>query len=76
LDRYKSFSAPVLAYSFSDDNWGTAKSVDAMMGAYPNLQRRHVEPQKEGLKKLGHFGFFRPKSQPLWGDAVAWLKAC
>jgi len=27
LDRYSEFQAPVLAYSFADDNWGTARSV-------------------------------------------------
>ena len=34
LHRYKHFSAPILAYSFGDDKWGTSKAADAMMQAY------------------------------------------
>ena len=75
LERYSKFSAPVLAYSFSDDNWGTAKAVDAMMRAYPNRERRHVQPKDAGLKKLGHFGYFKSSSLSLWGEAVDWLNA-
>jgi predicted alpha/beta hydrolase len=73
LDRYRSFNAPVLAYSFSDDNWGTARSVESMMRAYPNVEYRHVEPSMAGLGEIGHLGFFRPASGKLWADAFAWL---
>lgn len=73
LDRYASFTAPVLAYSFGDDAWGTPASVDAMMSAYPNVERRHVEPGDVGLDRIGHVGFFRPESRPLWDDMIAWL---
>jgi predicted alpha/beta hydrolase len=73
LDRYQSFTSPVLAYSFGDDKWGTPRSVDAMMQAYPNLERRHVEPADVGLPRIGHVGFFKPVSQPLWQDTIAWL---
>lgn len=74
LERYRAFRAPVLAYSFADDDWGTARSVDAMMHAYPNLTRRHIVPQEYGLTTLGHFGFFRPKTKQLWPDVVKWLE--
>ncbi|MDJ0622244.1 MAG: alpha/beta fold hydrolase [Desulfocapsaceae bacterium] len=74
LQRYTEFRAPVLAYSFADDNWGTRKAVDAMMNAYPNVTRRHVVPADVGLKKLGHFGFFRPSAKQLWQDAIDWLE--
>lgn len=74
LDRYQQFQAPVLAYSIADDDWGTARSVDAMMRAYPNLTRRHIVPQEWGLSSLGHFGYFRPKSKVLWPDVVEWLE--
>lgn len=73
LGRYATFTAPVLAYSLGDDKWGTPAAVDAMMSAYPNLERRHVEPSAIGLRGLGHFGYFREGSEPLWRDAVAWL---
>ena len=73
LDRYARFSAPVLAYSFADDKWGTPRAVDAMMRAYPNLERRHVEHAELGLKAIGHFGYFRPTATLLWNETIRWL---
>lgn len=73
LHRYRQFTAPVLAYSIEDDNWGTARSVDAMMSAYPNTERRHLDPADYGLKSIGHMGFFRQGSESLWQEAIAWL---
>ena len=73
LERFNRFSAPVLAYSFGDDKWGTPKSVDAMMGAYPKLERRHIEPTAVGLDRIGHFGYFRSSSASLWHELAAWF---
>ncbi len=73
LERYSRFSAPVLAYSIEDDNWGTARSVDAMMRAYPNLERRHLDPARVKQKSIGHFGYFREGSDDIWREAIAWL---
>jgi len=75
LDRYAEFSAPILAYSIDDDKWGTRRSVDAMMSAYPNVERRHVEAAQYGLQFLGHFGYFRQTSRHLWADGIAWMNA-
>lgn len=73
VERYRAFRAPVLAYSFADDAWGTRRSVDAMMSAYPRLTRRHITPAEVGLRAIGHFGFFRPAAAALWPAVVAWL---
>ena len=73
LERYKDFAAPVLAYSIDDDKWGTKRAVDAMMSAYPNLERRHIEPKTAGLSSLGHVGYFRKESERLWQDGFSWL---
>lgn len=73
LERYPTFSAPVLAYSFDDDKWGTSRAVDAMMSAYPNLQRRHIVPSEVGLQSIGHFGFFKPTAHKLWHETVEWF---
>lgn len=72
-ERYAQFKAPVLAYSIEDDNWGTARSVDAMMSAYPNVERHHLIPHEHGLNRLGHMGYFRKESKPLWHIAFDWL---
>lgn len=73
LDRYRAFTAPVLAYSFGDDKWGTPRSVEAMMRAYPNVERRHVEPSEAGLPSIGHLGYFKPRSEILWADVIEWF---
>ena len=73
LHRYEHFTAPILAYSFGDDKWGTPEAVDAMMQAYPNVERRHVEPSEVGLASIGHVGYFKQAAQPLWQDAIDWL---
>lgn len=75
IERFKQFTAPVLAYSVDDDGWGTAKSVRAMMSAYPNVEFEHLLPAHYGLKSLGHFGYFRPKSKPIWRSTLAWLRS-
>lgn len=74
LERYAEFKAPVLAYSFADDNWGTKRAVDAMMTAYPNLTRKHIVPAEAGFEKVGHFGFFHPRAKKLWTDVADWLE--
>lgn len=74
LDRYASFKAPILAYSIDDDDWGTAKSVDEMMSAYPNVTRDHIDPKAHGINSLGHMGYFRPKANPLWEIAYNWFE--
>ncbi|MEO1037319.1 MAG: alpha/beta fold hydrolase [Pseudomonadota bacterium] len=73
VERYAEFTAPVRAYSIADDDWGSAPSVDEMMSAYPNVERQHIEPRQHGLDRMGHFGYFRPKSAALWQRDFAWL---
>lgn len=74
LERYRRFTAPVVAYSFGDDAWGTSASVDAMMSAYPEVERRHREPADLGLAEIGHFGAFRPGAEALWREIREWLE--
>jgi len=73
LERYRSFSAPMLAYSIEDDNWGTSRAVDEMMRAYANVTRRHLRPSDYGLARLQHMGYFREGSEPMWQEAIDWL---
>ena len=75
LERYEGFSAPILAYSVDDDDWGTARSVDAMMSAYSDVERQHLVPRDEGVPAIGHMGFFRERCQPLWERSLDWLDA-
>ena len=74
LERFADFKAPVLAYSIDDDKWGTRRAVDAMMSAYPNVERRYIDPERYGLKSIGHLGYFRPGARDAWQEGFAWLK--
>ena len=75
LQRFEGFDVPVLAYSIDDDDWGTPRAVDDMMRAYSDVTRRHLLPADYGLEKLGHMGFFRKGSEPIWDEVIAWLDA-
>ncbi|MDH3943485.1 MAG: alpha/beta fold hydrolase [Anaerolineae bacterium] len=74
-ENFARFTAPILAYSFSDDIWGSERSVDAMMSCYTKapLERRHVTPEDIGIDKIGHIGFFMPSARALWRDVDRWL---
>lgn len=72
-DRYARFEAPVLAYSAADDHWGTARAVDEMHARYPNVSRRHLDPATDGGPPVGHFGYFHPRNEHRWSEAVEWL---
>ncbi|MCP3979414.1 MAG: alpha/beta fold hydrolase [bacterium] len=73
VERYANFGAPILAYSVEDDGWGSSRSVDEMMSAYPNVQRQHLVPSEHELKSLGHAGYFRSRAAALWPVARNWL---
>ena len=73
LQRYHSVEAPILALSIADDDWGTKRSVDAMMLRYPQAIRRHLEPQEFGRQAIGHFGFFKAGNEDMWALVTDWL---
>ena len=75
LHRYAEFRSPVLAYSIDDDKWGTVEAVNAMMSAYPQVERRHIVPAEHNLSLLGHFGYFRSQSEALWLDGIEWMES-
>ena len=74
--RFAAFDAPVLLYSFSDDEFAPPGAVEAMAGALSGaaLDHRKLTPELLGAP-VGHFGFFRPKHRELWEEAGAWLRA-
>ena len=73
LERFDEFTAPVLAYSFADDDWATEQSVDILMEHYRNVERRHIVPSDVGIDRVGHMGFFKESSSSLWPAVIDWL---
>lgn len=75
--NYEGFTAPILAYSFEDDPWGSHRSVLDMMSRYCAAPRdhRHRGPEDVGGEAIGHIGFFKPSSLPLWNEVDEWLRS-
>ena len=74
-ERYARFTAPILSISFEDDDINTKNGIDHLHSSYPNVIRRHVHPRDVEQTRIGHFGFFNERCRnPLWGQALEWLR--
>jgi predicted alpha/beta hydrolase len=70
------FDAPILRYSFADDEMINERATDSLHSFYrgARIERRHVTPEPGA--RIGHFGFFNPRHRDtLWADTLAWLRA-
>lgn len=75
-EQYARFSAPILAYAFSDDPFAPLRAVEALLALYPRAaaEVRKMAPRDLGVKSIGHFGFFREQFRDtLWREAAEWL---
>jgi predicted alpha/beta hydrolase len=74
---HQRFVAPLLAYSFADDDYAPRSAVEWLHRRYGtrDLEHRHLEPRALGTSRIGHFGFFRPGdvTAPLWRQTAEWL---
>ena len=69
-------TAPILGYSFEDDDLITRLAIDHLHSFYRNaaIERHHVTP--EAGARIGHFGYFSERSRDtLWKDTLEWLRA-
>ncbi len=74
---FETFRGAILAYSFEDDLVASGDAVESLMNFYTNASERthrHIIPNEHGIRSIGHSGFFRETSKPLWYDLVAWLR--
>lgn len=82
--RFARVTAPVLAYSFSDDPlFSPRPAVEALLALYANapVVHRHLAPEdlrEHGgppVERIGHRGFFDPAvGGALWDEATAFLE--
>lgn len=72
---YAKLDAPLLAMTFSDDPHATPAASEHLLARFPQavITRRHVKPEEIGVRRIGHFGFFRPFCEPLWDECARWL---
>ena len=72
--RIASFNAPICAISFSDDDLAPPNAVSAMLSLYTgtSVTAEVLTPPGFGLERIGHMGFFRPRStNTLWMAAAS-----
>ena len=82
--RFAEVTAPVLAYSFTDDPlFSPRPAAEALLALYANapVVHRHLAPddlRRRGgaqVDRIGHRGFFDPAvGGALWAEAVAFLE--
>jgi predicted alpha/beta hydrolase len=70
-------TAPMRMISFDDDlRFAPRRSVDRLAEYYPRarIERQHIMPADWGLRRIGHFGFFR-RDMPAerWAEIGRWL---
>jgi predicted alpha/beta hydrolase len=70
---YPKVNLPILSISLEDDAYAPPKAVDKLhLEIYENasVERRHILLQEVQGQKVGHFGFFRKKFLPTFGQMV------
>lgn len=73
---YHNVKIPILSYIMTDDNIATVKTIPFFEADYKNadLTVKIVEPKDYHLQSIGHFGYFKEKSQPIWDETIKWLE--
>ena len=74
--RYAQFRAPLRLIWMADDSYAPRAAANALLGFYPSAatELHEVHPAALGVRKIGHFGFFRERFRAtLWKDAADWL---
>ena len=75
-EAYASADYPVLALTFADDELLLEEGSRMLHDAYSKRRAdyRFIHAREQGLKRIGHFGFFKPQSQStLWPMVTQWL---
>lgn len=76
-ERYRRVSLPLLSLSFTDDEYMSERNVAVLHGFYENARRsmRRYAPRDLGVSRIGHFGFFRPRTgERLWPSMLDWIE--
>ncbi|HEY6896465.1 MAG TPA: alpha/beta fold hydrolase [Rhodocyclaceae bacterium] len=77
MQHFAAVTAPILAVSASDDQFGTVAAIERLLGYYSGSPHRHVRiaPAMIGESELGHFSFFHSRfERRLWPLPLHWLR--
>ena len=64
---------PIVSLSFTDDEYMSARNVEAIHGQYTGapVTLRRISPADFGVRRIGHFGFFRGQfAATLWQELL------
>jgi predicted alpha/beta hydrolase len=67
--QYAAVTTPIVSLSFTDDEFMSARNTESLHGFYANAPRtmKRIAPRDVGVKRIGHFGFFRQRfAESLW----------
>jgi predicted alpha/beta hydrolase len=76
LARLRELRGAALALTFTDDGFATPDGAHRMLAQLPELKVEHrvISPGQANLRRIGHFGFFRPHAEAtLWRSVGDWL---
>ena len=75
-DTYAAVRTPMVVANSIDDPWSPPKSRDAIMTGYvcAPWMPVDIDPAARGIPRpIGHMGYFRESSRPLWDDVVEYF---
>ena len=78
VQQFAAVTAPTLAVSVTDDQFGTVPAVERLLAYFSHSPRTHIRisPQSIFEPAIGHFGFFNSRfEQKLWQIPLQWLKS-
>lgn len=78
LARFRAQRADILAITLSDDPFATPAGTARLRALFAGCRfdERRIDARSAGLRKIGHFGFFRTAArESLWPVAMDWLVA-
>ncbi|WP_371226688.1 alpha/beta fold hydrolase [Pseudomonas sp. QE6] len=70
-EAYSSIRTPITSISFTDDEMMSGRNTESLHGFYRGAPKtvKRIAPQDIGVKRIGHFGFFRSQfADSLWAD--------
>jgi len=69
---FAAVSLPISSLSFTDDEYMSARNIEALHDQYTGAPRRmlRLAPAELGVRRVGHFGFFLPRHAPLWREVL------
>lgn len=66
--RFAAFDRRITSLAFTDDELMSERSIASLHALYTGADVRlcRVDPAQVGVRRVGHFGFFRAEHAPLW----------